>query len=300
VYQRQRAHHWRAVDKLLAAQEVAYRTGLLVDGAMIAAYQAAGYTYSAAQVALAALKLETQDQWARAEIQGVERRYVAGAASAAECTTALTALGVTVPAVARLLTEWAARLPIHHPQASAQQILGWVREGLMPPSVAQQRLAALGWTGVDAHLELASAEGRLAKSQAASARAAVQSRQKSVAALARVNKAMQAEIARNEAAIRRQVSLSTVARWLKKGQVSVPYYLEWAQDAGLSADVAAQHLIEWGRETDVATYLPGLVGRIAEQAGATPQTGPLLGVGPAQSQPPPAAAAPATPDTQAP
>jgi hypothetical protein len=257
-YMETQAQHRTAVARLLSANETAYRAGLLTDQQLSSAMLQAGYDYAAAQVLLASIKVEVEVQWAKTEIALIERQYSAGVLTAAGSLARMSAIGVTASAAQRYISEWTSRQSPGHHQTSAQQILGWVGQGLMPQSVAQQRLTALGWTGTDAHLALASAEGKLAKSEAASARAATMARQKQVKALAKINGQLQSQIEKNQASIKKAVSLGTLKKWLTKGVVGLPYAIEWFQLAGYTPVNAGQYLTDWGYGDRVTDYLPGI------------------------------------------
>lgn len=128
------------------------------------------------------------------QIKSVHDGYMKGSLSLANVQSALTALTITPLRTSQYVTEWTWERTEEMRTLSTGEIIGLMKDGMITPAVAQQRLANLGWRNGDALLVIAKAEREIIASQAkvlASAQA------KSAAEMAKQLKAQQAEAHRS-------------------------------------------------------------------------------------------------------
>lgn len=157
-------------------------------------------------------------------------------------------VGLTPAASAEIIATWTAEQEPHHHQATAADILRWVKDGLLSPASAAQRLTNMGWSGMDAKLTLAEAENGLLKNEASAAKAAAQNRAKAAADLLKISQQAQKQ---QQAAIKqaqKYVSMSTLRQWYRQGIVSSAYVKDWFSASQYPSQAADAYIDSWQAE----------------------------------------------------
>lgn len=166
----------RARLRVQLATMTAYGAGTVDSATAGATLVSVGYSAAAATAVLAAADMTVAAQIATKATAQLKSAYLKGEITLEQAGSLLASAGISAQRSASFLQEWAIEFAAQRPTLATSQILRLVGEGLLPASVAHERLRNLGWAGPD--LLLLEAEvGFKLKQQTAKAAAAAQKRQ---------------------------------------------------------------------------------------------------------------------------
>lgn len=155
-----------AVVRLQRAVESAYRIGTLDAPTASTELIANGVDPAAAQVTLAAIDVEANNQITAAVVSRTKSEIFAGLITVQQGVARLTQAGLAGPRVAELGALWSAKLSPKVRTLATGQITKLLRDGLLTRQQALLRLENLGWTNPDALLLLKDIQLQIAKDQA--------------------------------------------------------------------------------------------------------------------------------------
>jgi hypothetical protein len=210
-------------------------------------------------------------------LRALRRDYLSGSMSDPEILLQFRALNLTPASSGRYLARWQSLRSVERRTATTAQILAWVREGLMPATVANSRLLNLGWVQGDALIAVQDAVNHANQSEArASAaqgrQAASQAKQLEAAA-----KTAQTALTSAQSQLARLTPRSVIQAWYKKGIVSQSWVTTRLSAMGYPIDEIRRYLEQWGSESaDAAAKAPA--GQANQAGKANGQAGvPLTG-----------------------
>jgi hypothetical protein len=229
---------WKAIEE-------GFKLGIYTDAQVSAAFLALGVDTALVPQLLSAWRVQQAVEEARKLVTQLRGSYMRGELSVQEAMLALQGTGMTGGSVQTTLARWQQARSWERRAASSSQILRWVARGMLTPAVATARLANLGWTAPDIALQLAEAEGGLAKMQATATAAQARAAQRAQRQLESVNKQHAAAITANQKRLKALTSLSDLKTWLTEGLASEEWVTERLRGQGYPDDEIAARLIEW-------------------------------------------------------
>jgi hypothetical protein len=273
-YQQTLGFHKQAVSEQVNLIKEQYYNGLTSDTQAFGYLVSAGVSSGDATAILGTISGRIHLEECIAITKLVRREWSVGALTTTQAGASLVTAGISPQKVAGILSLWQAELPPNHHAETAQEILGWVAKGLMTPKDAQVRLTNLGWSGLDESLALAQAESVLAGSKAKAATAANSKQAKAVSAIATQQKALLAQVKKNQVQVAKWIPEATLKKLLAAGDATPLFAAQWFEAVGYQPDDALKILTLWG-------YGPQTAGYIKNGTYSVPVTDPGLTGGPA-------------------
>lgn len=177
-------------------------------------------------------------------VNGIKRDYFAGIISAAEVLTNLTRAGLVVSSAEYYRDKWVTYRDRTRRTATTQQLLAWLKEGLIAIDEVRIRLTNLGWSNTDQLLLLREASIQLSRIQARTLATAQRQRQAQAKELENIQKQALAHQRQLVTDLRAALPRTTIQSALRKGIASAA----WARARLLAQGWPLDTIEIWIRE----------------------------------------------------
>lgn len=230
-----------------------YGQGFMPRDQAFQALRNVGCNVNVANTYLDAEDAERQFRYNVTVMRALRRAFLTGAIGANRVQEGLREAGFPEARSNELLGEWQSEFNLQRRTSSTSRVINWVAQGMMTPQQGRDYLANLGWTNPDLALFLAEAQGKALKLRGQAIRAADMDRRRRTAELDRIRREQIRNINSIQQALRRATPVSTLQRWLRKGQVTRAYVVTRLEQMGYTPALAQQYATDAIQLVPVAT-----------------------------------------------
>jgi hypothetical protein len=226
----------KAINTMAEEALRAYESGAATAETAIAALLAAGCPQDSANILVQRSNLRVRIGVVKAGVTAIKRAVLIGGLTSVQAATALISLGIAAPRAEQYLAEWTALLTFPRRVASAQKIMAWAEQGYLPITVAEQRLASLGWGTEDIAMMLTEIRAKIGALREKASIAAQKQAAAAAKAAAQAQKQAESVVKQTQAIVRRYWSLTRVADLYAKHIITEDAMRRRLQEGGFTSD----------------------------------------------------------------
>jgi hypothetical protein len=157
-------------------------------------------------------------------IRSIRSGYLRGVLDLDQVRVRLKQIGITDERIEDYVDRWLLALDERRRVASGSQIIKWAKLGLLDPATARLRLIRLGWSGVDADLQLAEAQIAVLKTQAQAILAAQKKEQAFAKEIERLALKSEQTTRKLQSDLRRVSPVTKLQNWIVLEYISPDFF----------------------------------------------------------------------------
>lgn len=242
----------RAMSLALRSVLNGYQVGTLGRDQALSVLIQQGYSVQAGNVALDALDLSSRTKLASTLVARMRQAILKGEVTVAQGEQALIAAGIAPPRAAEYAASWTLQLSPKRKVLSGNQVLKYVRDGILTSDQARQRLVNLGFAADDVQLMLLEVAYQTQQAEIRLKSALDKQRQKAASALLRESQRQQALADKTRKALCKQTPPGLLRRWYVSRQIDDQYVIDSLSCQGYTSDVTERYLREFQSDRQAA------------------------------------------------